>query len=273
MRGGVAAAARRCPRDAPPTARPPAPRPPPFPTPRSTGGTFEAGDVRWFADGQLNACYNCVDRHVAAGRGAQTAIIFEADAPGKSRRISYDELLREVCKVASVLLTAGVRKGDTVAVYLPMIPDLAFVMLACARIGAVHSVIFAGFSADSVRDRLLDAACKWVVTADEGLRGGRTIPLKATVDAAVAQAPAVQKVFVYAHTGADVLYGTHDVRMGAALAAARPFVPAVAMDAEDMLCEARRARLPARRARAQAPSRARLARNCGRLASPPPRPR
>jgi acetyl-CoA synthetase len=140
-----------------------------------------------------------------------------------------------VCKVANVLLAWGVRRGDAVAVYLPMMPDLAFVMLACARIGAVHSVIFAGFSADSVRDRVVDAGCKWVVTADEGMRGGRRIALKATVDTAVAQAQCVVKVFVYANTGADVPLGLHDVPMAPALASAKPFCPAVAMDAEDTL--------------------------------------
>jgi acetyl-CoA synthetase len=190
--------------------------------------------VRWFADGQLNVCYNCVDRHVPA-RGDETAIIFEADEPGHARRYTFRDLLREVCKVANVLLAHGVRRGDAVAVYLPMIPDLVFVMLACALIGAVHSVIFAGFSADSVRDRVADARCKWVVTADQGLRGGRAIPLKATVDAAVAQTSCVEKVFVYAHTGADVVLGVRDVAMAPALAAARPFCPAVAMDAEDPL--------------------------------------
>ena len=118
---------------------------------------------------------------------------------------------------------------------MPMIPDLAFVMLACARIGAVHSVVFAGFSADSLRDRIADARSKWVITADEGLRGGRAIALKATVDVAVSQTACVQKVFVYAHTGADVTYGVHDVRMAPELAAARPFCSAVAMDAEDPL--------------------------------------
>jgi acetyl-CoA synthetase len=168
-------------------------------------------------------------------RGDSPAIIFEADQPGNARTYTYRQVLAEVCKVANVFLKFGVKKGDSVAIYMPMIPDLAFVMLACARIGAVHSVIFAGFSADSVRDRVADAGAKWIVTADEGMRGGRAIPLKGTVDTAVAQTPCVEKVFVYAHTGADVTRASHDIAMGPELAAARPFCPAVTMDAEDPL--------------------------------------
>lgn len=124
------------------------------------GGSFETGDVRWFEDGQLNVCFNCVDRHVHAGRGDAPAIIWDGDEPGMVKTFTYKQVLNEVCRVADVLTSHGVRKGDTVAVYLPMIPDLAFVMLACARIGAVHSVVFAGFSADSLRDRIIDAKSK-----------------------------------------------------------------------------------------------------------------
>jgi len=144
-------------------------------------------------------------------------------------------VLNEVCRVANVLSLWGVRKGDTVAIYMPMMPDIAFAMLACARIGAVHSVVFGGFSADSLRDRILDARSKWVITADEGRRGGRSIPLKATTDVAVAQCTCVERVFVYQHTHADVPMGVRDVCMTEQLKAARPFCPAVAMDAEDLL--------------------------------------
>ena len=140
-----------------------------------------------------------------------------------------------MCRTANVLLDSGVRKGDTVAVYMPMSPELAFVMLACARIGAVHSVVFAGFSSDALRDRIRDASSKWVVTANEGMRGGRAIPLKATVDHAVAQAPSVQRVFVYKHTATDVDMGTKDFDMNAALLTARPYCPPATMDAEDVL--------------------------------------
>ena len=140
-----------------------------------------------------------------------------------------------MCRVANVLTSYGVRRGDTVAVYMPMIPDLAFVMLACARLGAVHSVVFAGFSADSLRDRIIDARSKWVVTADEGRRGGRSIPLKHVVDVAVAAAACVERVFVYQRTGADVPYGVKDIRMGDELKSARPYCAAVTVDAEDPL--------------------------------------
>ena len=170
-----------------------------------------------------------------AGRGNTVAIIWEGDEPGDVRRFTYNDVLAEVCRVANVLTFHGVRRGDTVAVYMPMIPDLAFVMLACARIGAVHSVVFAGFSADSLRDRIVDAKSKWVVTADEGRRGGRSIPLKHVVDVAVSQAACVERVFVYTRTGADVTYGVKDVRMSTELLAARPYFPAATMDAEDTL--------------------------------------
>ena len=210
----------------------------PFSAASVSGGGLLQGDVRWFADGQLNASYNCLDRHVDAGRGDATAIIFDADEPGRGRTYSYREALEQVCRVANVLLFHGVRRGDTVAVYMPMVPELAFVMLACARIGAVHSVVFAGFSADSLRDRIVDARSKWVCTSDEGVRGGRAIPLKATTDAAVAMSGAlVQKVFVFQHTcNPAVAYSEpRDVRMELELPRARPYCAAAAMDAEDLL--------------------------------------
>jgi len=168
-------------------------------------------------------------------RGDQTAIIFEADEIGHARHITYRQLLQEVCKTANVLLSSGVKRGDVVAVYMPMCPELAFVMLACARIGAVHSVVFAGFSSDALRDRIRDASSKWVVTANEGLRGGKAIKLKDTVDHAVQQTPSVERVFVYTHTATEVSMNLKDFAMGPALAAARPFCPPVAMDAEDAL--------------------------------------
>jgi acetyl-CoA synthetase len=184
-------------------------------------------------EGQMNVCYNCVDRHIAE-RGDQVAIIHEGDELGASKSYTYKQVLEEVCRVANVLLTNGVRKGDIVAIYMPMMADIAFVMLACARIGAVHSVVFAGFSADSLRDRILDANCKWVITADEGKRGGRTIPLKQISDVAVLQCACVEKVFVYARTGSPLVeYGVKDIKMEDALASARPFCPCVTLDSED----------------------------------------
>lgn len=206
----------------------------PFSDDQVLNGTFQEGNVRWFADGQLNISYNCIDRHVAAGRGDQIAIIHEGDEPGQSRTVTYSQLLSEVCRVANVLTAAGVKKGDFVTIYLPMMIDIAFVMLACTRIGAPHSVVFAGFSAESLRDRILDAASPWVITANEGRRGGRGIPLKATTDAAVRDCPCVKKVFVYARTEAAVPMGPLDVAMEPLLKAARPFCPAVTMDAEDL---------------------------------------
>jgi acetyl-CoA synthetase len=163
------------------------------------------GDVsiRWFADGTLNAAANCLDRHLAT-RGDQTAIIWEGDDPAEARHISYRELHREVCRFANVLKGRGIKKGDRVTIYLSMIPELAFAMLACARIGAVHSIVFGGFSPDSLAGRIHDADCKLVITADEGVRGGRTIALKATTDAAAAKSPSVKTVIVVRRTGGKV---------------------------------------------------------------------
>lgn len=146
-----------------------------------TSGGFAAGDIRWFEGGKLNVSYNCIDRHLAKCAD-QIAIIWEADDPCEGRSITYSELSTEVSKIANVMKAQGVKKGDVVTIYMPMIPEIAFVMLACARIGAVHSVVFAGFSSDSLKDRILDGNSKWVFTADEGKRGGKNIPLKETVD-------------------------------------------------------------------------------------------
>jgi acetyl-CoA synthetase len=175
----------------------------PFTTVKDTSFNLEDFHIRWFADGVLNASVNCIDRHLPE-RADQTALIWEGDDPADSRKVTYGELHAEVCRMANVFKAHGVKKGDRVTIYLPMIPEAAYAMLACARIGAVHSVIFAGFSPDSVAGRILDCDSSLVITADEGLRGGKRVPLKANVDKALEQTPGVRAVLVVARTGADL---------------------------------------------------------------------
>ena len=190
--------------------------------------------IRWFADGVLNVAYNCIDRHLAE-RADQTAILFEGDDPSVSGAITYAELHRQVCRMANVLKDLGVQKGDRVTIYLPMIPAAAVAMLACARIGAVHSVVFGGFSPDSIAGRIEDCGSKVVITADQGLRAGKTIPLKANVDEALTRV-AVERVLVIAHTGADVpIVEGRDVRFEDAVAGVSDDCPCEPMNAEDPL--------------------------------------
>jgi acetyl-CoA synthetase len=164
---------------------------------------YDNVDFGWFLGGRLNACFNCVDRHLQV-RGSQDAIIWAKDEPGEYEHITYRQLKHEVCRVANVLRRHGVRRGDRICIYMPMIPELAYTMLACARIGAVHSIVFGGFSSEAIRDRILDAECHVVVTANEGLRGGRALPLKEIVDRAVDGLDLVETVLVARRTEADV---------------------------------------------------------------------
>jgi acetyl-CoA synthetase len=164
---------------------------------------YEQVDFAWFSGGRLNVSFNCIDRHLKA-HGDRTAIIWAQDEPGAYRHISYRELKHNVCRIANVLLAHGVKRGDRVCLYMTMMPELAFTMLACARIGAVHSVVFGGFSAESLRDRIVDARCRMVVTANEGLRGGKRIPLKKIVDRAVEGMSFVETVLVVRRTETDV---------------------------------------------------------------------
>jgi acetyl-CoA synthetase len=196
---------------------------------------FSEGLVSWFLGGKLNACENCVDRHVKE-RGDQVAIIWEPDEPGNEQRITYRELQRKVSRLANVLRHNGIRKRDRVAIYMPMIPEAVYAMLACARIGAVHSVIFAGFSAESLRDRINDAKCKAVITADELVRGKKIIPLKRMTDEAVMACPSVEHVFIAKRTNVKIpFYPPRDIWLDEAMEAERPYCPIEPMDSEDTL--------------------------------------
>jgi len=199
--------------------------------------SFEPDDlsIQWFEDGTLNVSANCLDRHLAA-RGDQTAILWEGDDPSVSRAISYRELHAEVCRFANVLKARGVKRGDRVTIYLPMIPEAAYAMLACARLGAVHSVVFAGFSPDSLAGRILDCASTVVITADEGLRGGKPIALKTNTDLALTQCPEVKTVIVVKRTGAKVLmHAGRDAWWHEEMAKVPADCPAEEMGAEDPL--------------------------------------
>ncbi|KAI8870405.1 putative acetyl-CoA synthetase [Ramicandelaber brevisporus] len=205
----------------------------PFTTVRS--GSLTEGDVAWFQDGQLNVSYNCLDRHALANPD-KVAIIHEADEPSNSRNVTFSELLRETSRLANAMQSLGIRKGDVVAIYMPMVPEAAAAMLACARIGAVHTVVFAGFSADSLAERMNDAKCKLLITADEGLRGSKIINLKKIADQAVAASPVVQNVIVFRHTGNPVPFNEKvDIWWQDIVAAQRPYCPPVPMSPEDPL--------------------------------------
>ncbi|WP_307350841.1 acetate--CoA ligase [Caulobacter ginsengisoli] len=199
--------------------------------------SFDKADfhIRWYADGVLNVSANCLDRHLPH-RADDVAIIWEGDDPADSRKITYREAHEEVCRMANVLKSQGVRKGDRVTIYMPMIPEAAYAMLACSRIGAVHSVIFGGFSPDSIAGRIKDCDSRFVITADEGLRGGKIVPLKMNVDLALTSCPGVEKVLVIRRTGAHWLeHGGRDVAYEPLRDAASTDCPPEPMGAEDPL--------------------------------------
>ena len=193
---------------------------------------LSTGHARWFDGGQLNASVNCIDRHLPA-RAEQTAILWEGDDPGESQHITYQVLKDEVCRLANVMHDRGIRTGDRVCIYMPMVPEAAYAMLACTRIGAIHSVVFGGFSPEALKDRINDASCRMVITADEGLRGGNKVPLKTNVDVALEACPSVDTVIVLERTGAEIDWAAgRDIPYGASTRAASSDFEPVSMDSE-----------------------------------------
>ena len=200
-----------------------------------TSGSFETLDMRWFIGGKLNACYNCVDRHLET-RTDQVAIIWEGDDPNHTLHITYAELYEKICRFANVLKNQGIKKGDRVCIYLPMIPEIIIAVLACARIGAIHSVVFGGFSPDSLKTRILDADCQLVITADEGVRGGKFIPLKKNTDIALESCPDVKHVIVVKRSGNKITWNTErDIWYHEAMECVDDHCPPEIMDSEDPL--------------------------------------
>ncbi|MGB1740595.1 MAG: acetate--CoA ligase [Pseudomonadales bacterium] len=200
-----------------------------------TESNLNRGDAAWFIGGQLNACYNCVDRHLN-DRADQTAIIWEGDDPTQQDHISFLELHQRVCRLANLLLDRGVKKGDRVCLYMPMIPEAAYAMLACARIGAIHSVVFGGFSPQALQDRILDSDCQTVITADEGVRAGKPIPLKENTDKALEGCPNVHTVLVVRHANSGVnMQSERDVWYNDAVKNYPVDCPVTPMDSEDPL--------------------------------------
>ncbi|MBL4865523.1 MAG: acetate--CoA ligase [Pseudomonadales bacterium] len=196
---------------------------------------FEKGEAKWFEGAELNVSFNCIDRHLEK-RGDQVAIIWEGDDPNDDKKITYNELHQQVSKLSNALKARGVKKGDKVCIYMPMIPEAAYAMLACTRIGAVHSVVFGGFSPDSLKNRILDSDCQTVITADEGVRAGKTVPLKANTDEAVQDCPDVHTVLVVRRTGNNVEWNNEkDVWYHDLVDQQSADCPAESMKAEDPL--------------------------------------
>ena len=208
----------------------------PYTRVKNTSFAYPDVSIKWFEDGTLNVSANCIDRHLKK-RGKQTAIIFEPDDPShEAQHITYRELHKQVCRLANVLKANGVKRGDRVTIYLPMIPEAAYAMLACARIGAIHSIVFGGFSPDSLAGRIEDCKSRFLITADEGLRGGRKVPLKANADAALKKAGGVDRVLVVKHTGGQVPWTPgRDLWLEQELAKVGDDCPPEEMNAEDPL--------------------------------------
>ena len=198
---------------------------------------FVTAQIKWFEGGTLNACYNCVDRHVENGHGDRTAIIWEGNDPQEDQKYTFSELLLEVKKFSNVLKSNGIVKGDRVCIYLQMVPELAVAMLACARIGAIHSIVFGAFSAESLRDRINDSECKMLITQDTAMRGARSdIPMKANADVAVVECPSIESVVVVQRTGDAVDFdSSRDVWWHEAMADAGTECEPEKMNAEDPL--------------------------------------
>jgi len=199
-------------------------------------GSFEEGTVSWFLNGKLNASYNCLDRHVQDRRADDIAILWEGNNPQNTRQISYRTALSEVCRISNSLKSIGVSKGDRICIYMPMVPEAALTMLACARIGAIHIVVFAGFSASALRDRIVDAGCCVLVTSDESLRGDKVFPLKVIADEAVRECPSIRNVLVLRNTGAKVPWTPgRDIWLNEIMDQQRKYCPCEIMDSEDIL--------------------------------------
>ena len=198
---------------------------------------FVNGNIEWFSGGKLNASYNCIDRHIEDGHGEKTAIIWEGNDPNQSRKFSYNELLKEVSKFSNALKELGVKKGDRVCIYMQMVPELAIAVLACARIGAVHSVVFGAFSSDSLKDRINDSQCKILITQDTGVRGTKqNIPMKSNADAAVSQTPSIEHVVVVCRTGESITMDTdRDIWWHEAISDVSSICEPEVMDSEDPL--------------------------------------
>jgi len=198
---------------------------------------FVNGQIEWFSGGKLNASYNCIDRHIKKGHGDETAIIWEGNDPNQSRKFTYNDLLKEVSQFANALKSLGVEKGDRVCIYMQMVPELAFAVLACARIGAVHSVVFGAFSSDSLRDRINDSSCKILITQDTGVRGiKQNIPMKVNADNAVTETPSIEHVIVVRRTGEPVnMDSERDLWWHEAISGVDAKCEPEAMDAEDPL--------------------------------------